>query len=59
MKCKVFESCHIDSRFEDMEKDMNDYIADKKILFVSQSESHARSSDQGEHIHVCVIVWHE
>ena len=59
MKCKVFESCHIDTRFEDMEKDVNEFIQDKQVKMVSQSESHTASSDQGECIHVCVIVWYE
>ncbi|MBE7559694.1 hypothetical protein HS125_12405 [bacterium] len=59
MKCKVYESCHIDSRFEDMEKDINEFIKDKTVRFVTQSECHARSLDQGEHIHVCVIIWYD
>jgi hypothetical protein len=59
MQCKVFESCHVDTRFEDFEKTINEFMKDKQVKFVTQTESHAGSSDQGERIHACVIVWYE
>jgi hypothetical protein len=59
MKCKIFESSHVETRFEDLEPDINEFIEGKDVKMVKQTACFLRETEYGDVIHACITIWYE